>query len=94
MPFCHGTGIQEYGFRREGNSLDCQSLLSGKKCQDERKLHQRRFRLYIGNDLFTERVIRYCNRLPREIAIPGSIQKACKCNSWPYSLVVDVVVLD
>lgn len=73
-------------------SLFCQ-VTSARMRGNYLKLHQRRFRLDIGNDFFTESVIRYCNRLLREITIPGSFQKACRCCTLVCSLVMDVVVL-
>lgn len=73
-------------------SLFCQ-VTSARMRGNYLKFYQRRFRSDIGKKLFTESVIRCCNRLPREITIPGSIQKAYRCCTWQYSLVVDAVVL-
>lgn len=73
-------------------SLFCQ-VTSARMRGNYLRLHLRSFRLHLRNNLFTESVICYCNRLPREITIPGSMQKACRCCTCLYSLVVDVVVL-
>jgi len=38
------------------------------------KLHQGRFRFNVRNNVFTEKVVRYCNRLPRAVVESPSLE--------------------
>ena len=57
----------------------CITNLCNKMRSADLELHQGRFRLDIRKDLFSERVVRHCNRLPGEVVESLSLGVFKKC---------------
>jgi len=66
-----GNLIALYSFLRRGSGEGCAelfSLVSGDRmCRNGSKLHQGRFRLGVRKHLFTKRVVKHWNKVPREV---------------------------
>ena len=62
-----GGLITLYSYLKGGYNEVGISLFPQGPSDKMRELCQRRFRLDIRKDLFTEKVVKYCNRLPREV---------------------------
>ena len=72
-----GNLLALYSFLRRGSGEGGAELFSlgssDRTCGNSSKLHQGRFRLDIRKHLFTERVVKHWNRLPREVVDAPSL---------------------
>lgn len=65
---------------------------SGRTSRDIPRLHQGKFRLGIRN-FFTEKVVKRCNRLLREVVESPSLKAFKNCADAVLSLMVNLAVL-